>query len=726
MRWIYPLVCALCISIAHLSATEPDLSNLVQVELLQEETTVQAGRPFWVAVQVHIEDGWHSYWKNPGDAGMATSIEWDLPPGFQTSPLIWPTPLRFSVDDMIGFGYEGDITFLVQVMPSNTLAQEPVKLAATVKWLVCSDSTCIPGESEVSTSITMASSPPQLDQKHTNLFAEARSKLPNKHVGARAYHHDDLIEIPLNLPSVAGLQLLSATFFPEESHVIDHTNEAQIIESQIDANTDYSISLKPAPTFNASESPIKVLRGIAVVKDSAGRSHALDLEAPIISGDKSDLIGMADADISSFPVDNHQNSDDPIQGSLAMALILALIGGMILNLMPCVLPIVSLKILSFVKMAGQSRSLVLKHGLTFAAGVLVSFWVLAGALLLLQTYGHSVGWGFQLQEPIFVGILAIVLLLLSLNLFGVFELGTSVTSLAGKVQPKGGLSGSFLSGILATAVATPCTGPFLGSAVGFAVSAPAWAALLIFTFLGLGMALPYVILSAFPKLMRFIPRPGPWMITFKEIMGFIMLASVLWLVWVFGAQTSSMSLSVLLMSFLAFGLGSWIYGKWGTPMKSRLSRSISYTATILCFIAGGYGLVTATQPWMTGIESSNVAMADEEWETFSPERVAELQAQGVPVMIDFTAKWCLICQVNHVVLSQDNVNEEMTKRGVVKMKADWTKNDPVITEELRKHGRSGVPLYLFYDGTGEEKPKILPQVLTADVVLDYIQEVEAT
>jgi thiol:disulfide interchange protein len=377
-------------------------------------------------------------------------------------------------------------------------------------------------------------------------------------------------------------------------------------------------------------------------------------------------------------------------------------------------------------MANQSRSVTIKQGLAFSGGVILSFWILASALLILQTYGRSVGWGFQLQEPLFVAFLAAVLLMFGLSLFGVFELGTSLTAAASDVQSsqkQSGYVGSFFSGILATAVATPCTGPFLGSAVGFAVTLPPFLAMMIFTSLGLGMALPYLLLALNPSLMRFLPKPGAWMEVFKELTGFVMLATVLWLVWVFGAQTNTLALTLVMGGFVFIAIGCWILGKWGTPIKSTRTRLISYCMTLICLGIAGYAIALTKAPWVAGQnESASKTSHESIWEPYSEERIAELQQKGIPVFVDFTAKWCLICQTNHMVLSTDNVSTQFDQKGVVRMKADWTKNDEKITKALRKFGRNGVPLYVLYGSDSNQPPAVLPQVLTPDVVLEQLQK----
>lgn len=621
VRWIYWLCYIAICSALPLMGSEAEVSaEPIQVEIIHEEESIQPGRPFWIAIRLQHQDEWHTYSKDPGDVGMATTIDWNLPEGFTASSIVWPTPQRFSVDSITGYGYEGEVLLLTEITPPSQidLSQEK-EINASVRWLACSSSMCVPGESQISSKLVFSSDSPKKHPKWAAAFATAKETLTE--------------EPPSDLISMNDLAQTSP--------------------------------LAPVPPA----------------------AEALD--------------------------------------SLSTALIMAFVGGLILNLMPCVLPVVSFKILSFVKMAGKSRTLTMKHGLAFSIGVIVSFWILAGFLFVFQAYGHLVGWGFQLQEPLFVAFLAAILFIFSLNLFGVFEGGSFVASLAGRAQrPSDKLTGSFFSGILATAIATPCTGPFLGSAIGFAITVSAPEALLIFTTLGIGMASPYLLLAAYPKLLRFLPKPGNWMITFKEITGFIVLATVLWLTWVFGAQTDPMALVMLLMGLFAIAVGCWIFGKWGSPIKPRLVRFLSYVLITACFGVGGYIIATSTSN-LAGTQKAGLVAQADEWETFSPERVAELQSQGIPVLIDFTAKWCLICQANHFVLTSDSVTQKLDDLGVVKMKADWTRNDPVITEELRKHGRNGVPLYLLYGTDATQPPKIMPQVLTSDIVLEHLSDVES-
>lgn len=747
VRWLHFFVCAILLSTTHLSFaqesnTSPSIEesfskpDQMQAALIFEEETIQPGHPFWVGVHLKLKDKWHSYWKNPGDAGMAPVMEWSLPEGFSVGPVMWPVPQKFSVNGVIGLGYEGEPILLAQIIPPQSIASESADIGVKLRWVVCSDSECVIGESETNGKRLIAADEPKVSHETKSLFSQARERLPQKYANAEAIRSENFIELKIQLPNdSADHSKAHVVFYPEENNLIDQSIDPTISPQTDLSQNHYAVTLKIADEQTKSQQ----LKGVLVFQDNDKKqvSHAFDIEAQIIDKQDTTFIGMIDlpqkaqylTSLVGATASKFIHPDAEFNGGLGLALLLAFVGGMILNLMPCVLPVISFKILSFVKLAGQSRSLTFKHGLAFSLGVLISFWVLAGILLVLQTYGHAVGWGFQLQEPLFVGILAALLLIFSLSMFGIFEIGTSVTSLAGQATSAGSRSvffGSFLSGVLATAVATPCTGPFLGTAVGYAVTLPAALSLLIFTSLGLGMAFPYLLLAAFPKLLRFLPKPGSWMVTFKELMGFVMLASVLWLVWVFGAQTGSESVFFLLAGFFCLALGCWIYGKWGSSLSSRASRTFGILFAASCFLAGGYIIIHSTS-WPVEQEAGSQEIAHvegSEWEAFSPARIAELQSQGKPVIVDFTAKWCLICQANHLVLTSDDVDQKFNDLGVVRMKADWTKRDAVITEALRQYGRNSVPLYLLYGPDPTKPPEILPQVLTPDIVLEHLKNME--
>lgn len=697
----------------------------IQVSLLSETQSLQPGSPTWVALHIKIDDSWHAYWKNPGDAGMAPVVMWNLPEGFEVGPLVWPTPQRFTLGSATGFGYENDLTFLAQITPPASFDGNTAQIGADVRWIVCNDSTCLPGESQVTATFPLSSNTPTPDPANEAFFATTRSKTPAQHETATANRDDGLVVLSFQGLPVSADKIVNADFIPEEPGTINHGVPALL---EKDDNGGVSLVLEDSGTASN-------LKGVLVVH-TANEKLSFAINAPINSSGESEQVAIAsphaddELTLAAFdlPIEEIE-----FEGGVLLALLFAFVGGLLLNMMPCVLPVISFKVLGFVKMAGQSRSLILKHGISFSIGVLLSFWALASMLLILQAYGRSVGWGFQLQEPLFVAILAAMLFIFGLSLFGLFEIGATIMSAAGQAEHTGknrnALVGSFLSGVLATAVATPCTGPFLGSAVGFAVTLPAIQALAIFTSLGIGMSSPYLVLAAFPSLLKFMPKPGQWMVTFKELMGFLMMASVIWLVWVFVAQTNSFSLILLLAAFFILAVGCWIYGRWAAPHKEKITRTTAIIATLLIFAAGCYTIALSTSTWAdamgggtTAVEHNAVA---DEWEDFNPQRVAELRAKGIPVFIDFTAKWCLICQTNHMVLTGNDVSKQFNKLGVVKMKADWTKRDDTIAKELKKFGRNSVPLYVLYDGSAAE-PQILPQVLTPDTVIDALKQVETT
>lgn len=688
----------------------------IQVELLQEEETVQPGRPFWVALHIKLKEGWHVYWKNPGDAGMPLKVEWNLPAGYEAAPLEWPFPEKFSVADIVGFGYKEEVTLLSRITPPKEASNKP--LEATIKWLVCSALTCQPGSTSVSSPIKW-STPPKSRSDIATFFKSARAKIPQAHIEIKTIHKDGIVQLEVPQNSPEGV-VQDAYFFPEEKNMIDHSIDPTVAQSAGDSNL-YLVNLKGGDEIGAAS---KSLKGVLVLHTQMG-AKAFDIDSPIVEGDEHHLALAHPTKPSSLSI----GSSAPVmhfEGGVALALVFAFLGGVLLNLMPCVLPVMSFKVMSFVKMAGQSRSLTFKHGLVFSFGVVLSFWVLASAMLMLRAYGQAVGWGFQLQDPLFIVILASLLFIFALSLFGLFEWGMFFASWAGQKEADraqkstGGYFGSFFNGVLATAVATPCTGPFLGSAVGFAVTLPTWQALTIFTSLGLGMSFPYLILAAFPSFLRFMPKPGAWMETFKQLMGFLLLATVLWLMWVFSAQTDSFSLICLLVGFFCFSVGAWIYGRGCTPAVSRKKQVLAYICVAVFAFAGCKAILLPSALWYSEGSGKIAKNEWEGWEEFSPERLAQLRLEGKPVLIDFTAKWCLICQANHLVLSSDSVKKQLDDAGVVKMRADWTKNDPVITQELSKYGRNSVPLYVLYGAEDKKEPLILPQVLTTDIVMDHI------
>lgn len=416
-----------------------------------------------------------------------------------------------------------------------------------------------------------------------------------------------------------------------------------------------------------------------------------------------------------------EKGDDKESHSILMALLFAFAGGIILNLMPCVLPVLSLKIMGIVQQAGEDPREKLKHGVLFTVGVLVSFWVLAGLLLLLRAGGEQLGWGFQLQSSGFVIILVVLLFLFGLSLFGVFEIGVSLTAVDQGSKNRSAYSGSFMSGVLATVVATPCTAPFMGSALGFAISQPAFVSLLIFTFLGLGMSAPYLVLTLSPKLLKFIPKPGLWMETMKQFMGFLLIATVLWLLWVLSLQTGAEGVIFVLGSLLIVSIGGWIYGRWGNLSKGKRTRVFAQIVAVFLVISGIMFSIQNVESKNDKTNSTHI-QGTIEWKKFNPNIVKQLRNENKPLLIDFTAAWCLSCQVNErVAFGSEDVQRMLKDKNVVTLKADWTNNDPTITRALAKFGRNSVPLYVLY-APGKEA-ELLPEIITPEIVLEALEKI---
>lgn len=454
------------------------------------------------------------------------------------------------------------------------------------------------------------------------------------------------------------------------------------------------------------------------VDNTSVDNNAAELDSATLANANDQGISESMPDSSSLAASNESGADE----SILLAILFAFIGGMILNLMPCVLPVLSLKIMGFIKQAGEEKSKLRKHGLAFTFGVLISFWALAGLLLILRAGGEYLGWGFQLQSPSFVIVLSVLLFLFGLSLFGVFEIGVTLTAV-GQNTPKGSTyTGSFFSGILATIVATPCTAPFMGSALGFALSQPAYVSMLIFTALGLGMALPYVLLTSIPALLKYVPKPGAWMETFKQFMGFLMVATVLWLIWVLSLQTGAEGVLILLGSLLLVSLSGWIYGRWSVLHKSLKTRRIAQLISGL-ILAGALALSLMYIKPVSASTGSVHTQGLIEWQTFSPELVAQLRSEKKPVFIDFTAAWCLSCQVNEkVAFGSEEVQKAFAAKGIAALKADWTNKDEVIAKELAKFGRNSVPLYVLY--LPDKEAVLLPEILTPDIVLGYLKDLK--
>jgi thiol:disulfide interchange protein DsbD len=669
-----------------LAAQASAAGHHVQASLVSETESIQPGTPLQVAVRLQMDEGWHTYWKNPADSGLPTRMTWRLPEGLAAGPLQWPRPARIAAPPLVSYGYEREVFLPVEIAVAPSLAPgASVPLAGRVDWLECREA-CIPGKAELSLALPVRAEAPR-PSAFAGRFAETRVRLPVAAPEWTIAATTSARSLVLSFES-AGARAREAYFFASEPQVLEYAAPQPLSRSG-SANL---LGLSRDP--NGPD--LKRLRGV-LVAEVADKTIALEVDAPVGGGAAASAPARGDG--------------APSGPGLLAALALAFLGGLVLNLMPCVLPVLSLKVLGFVRHAGEEGR-AWRHGLAFTAGVLLSFWALAGLLLSLRAAGEQVGWGFQLQSPTFVVFLVALFFVLALNLLGVFEVGASLVAAGNLGARRTGLGASFWSGALATIVATPCTAPFMGSALGFGLSQTAAVSLAVFTSLALGMAAPYLVLSLHPGWLRFVPRPGAWMEWFKQLMGFFLMATVAALVWLFGRQVGVDGMAALLAALVAIGLGAWIYGRASSSPSSRrqLLGSAAAAALVTVGLLAGLSRAGAAAP----------AAEPGEWVAWSEEGVAAHRAAGRSVLVDFTADWCLTCQVNErVALRDPEVQARLREEGVVVMRADWTRHDPRITEALASHGRQGVPLYVLY-GSGTGAPILLPEVITPGIVLDAL------
>jgi len=675
-----------------------------EVELISEVDAIVPQRPFWVALRMKMDDHWHTYWKNPGDSGLPLTIQWDLPPGFSASEIYWPYPKRLDEAGLTTYGFEGEVFLLTRIDPPAILSHGDRKqIKAKVDFLAC-ELICVPGSAEVSLVLPVDFQ----GNRWSDILIKPREKLPISSspwmVAAKSYK--DQIVVYLTIPKSSFYSLSNIQFFTEEKRSIE--DAAVQVQSQIAKG--YRLVLKKS---HLKKDVLKTLKGVLVVREGwRGRNseRALSIDIPIEPVASAALLREGDSSVAF-------NQDINILG----ALIFAFIGGLILNLMPCVLPVLSLKVMGLIEHK-DDKVAAWKNGVAFAFGVVVSFWILAGCLILLRAAGQQIGWGFQFQSPTFLIFLSTLLFMFGLNLFGVYEIGTSLTTVEGKIpKRKDGSRNAFLLGILATVAATPCTAPFMGTALGFALTQPPLVSMGVFTSLGLGMAFPYLILARFPQLLKFVPKPGPWMIVLKRIMGGLLMTTVAWLLWVFYLQIGENGLFMVVVSFMIMGMGAWIYGN---SMNSKDQNSARILA-ILCLI-GGFAIAL----WGTRLSSGSFRpvfinnSSGIQWKDYSPELIQSLKANHEVIFIDFTAAWCLSCQVNDRIVFQDSkVISKFKELNVVSVKADWTSRDETITRALAAYGKSSIPVYVFY-GKGKSKPVFLPEIITPAIVIKALEKLK--
>jgi thiol:disulfide interchange protein DsbD len=686
---------------AHAQLSDPADGPHATVKLIADSKTVVPGQKLHVGLLQTIQPKWHTYWINPGDSGLPTTVDWSLPASFKASDLSWPAPKRLLFGPLVSYGYEDQVILPVTITVPDTLpAGGDVALTGHASWLVCAE-VCVPEEGDIKLSLPVGTGTPTPDPINANLLSAAQASVPTDNpFTAKATYDKDSVQ--LHVATGDAGKLTDVAFFPLDQGIVDNDKAPQIVAS----HNGVTVTVKRG---QAKDKPFAALNGVLVFADSstgeAGASHAIQISAAAAAGP---IAAGTNAPVARVSL-----------AAFFEAVLLAIAGGIVLNLMPCVLPVLSIKALSLVRHAQSAPREVKAQGLAYAAGVLVSFGLVAGALIAFRAAGAEIGWGFQLQSPIFLTVMIYVLFAVGLSLSGVFTFGDSVAGLGSDLANREGYTGSFFTGALATLVATPCTAPFMAAAIGFAITQPWYVSFAVFEAIGVGLALPYVALAFSPGARRFLPKPGAWMDKFKQVLAFPVYGTAVWLAFVLASESGSIGVTAALAGLVLIAFAAWLYEM--VRLGEGNGRRIGLAAAALAVVAA---LVLLKIPDATGADAAPTgatATADG-WQPFSQAKLDSLRAEGKPVFVDFTADWCITCKVNErVALSDPSVKSALADQGVVLLRGDWTKRDGAITRVLEANGRAGVPLYLFYAKGAGDKPAILPQILTADTVLNALK-----
>jgi thiol:disulfide interchange protein len=689
----------------------------LRVQLVVPSNTLEKGKLAMAGLYFKLEPGWHVYWKNAGDSGEPPRMKWTLPNGITAGPLQFPAPKRLPLGPLMDFGYEDEVMFPFELKVASDVATSAAVLHAKVDWLVCRE-VCIPGKAELETTRTVSDGAgvPAPVQPDAALYTRFANRLPEAPPPVFKAGFQPMAN-GLRLTVVTGQKETQGAFFPADQNILDNPAPQKVTPTAkgliLDLKKDANLTANPAQ-----------LRGVIELSNGRNYEIAAPSGAPAAANPapEPNSAETARAASSTNPASS-ANSAAPATPGFARIAGLAFLGGLILNLMPCVFPVLFLKGLALVQSGAEERHRLRMHGLVYTAGILVSFWILVSVLLALRGAGARLGWGFQFQSPVFLSLMAGLLFFLGLSLAGQFEIGLSLTSAGGGLAAKQGYTGSFFTGVLAVIVATPCTAPFMGAAIGYALAQPAAVTFAVFTSLALGLAAPYAILTLQPAWTRILPRPGAWMEILRQAVSVPIFATVIWMAWVLANAYGATLLAALLIGFLLIAIAGWFLGRWPAKRWATVSAAIILLGVVaLCYAAPNEFAETPSDK-----HSQLYLIGDiTHWEPWSAEAVGRYQSQGRPVFVDFTANWCLSCQVNErVVLEKPEVKKAFADSHVVLMKADWTQHDDAITDTLAKLGRSGVPAYVLYV-PGEASPRLLPEVLTPGIVTDAIASLPKT
>ncbi len=759
----------------------PHRADYLQIELVSDRDAVRAGETILLGLRLAHDPGWHTYWRNPGDSGLPTQFEPTLPDGFQVGDIVWPVPERLAVGPLANYGFEGETLLIRPVaVPAQWQGASPLGITVDAQWLVCRE-ICIPGEARLALELPVVVDPaaPLPASARHGEFQRALAAAPDpaRAVTVAARRSGDSLVVALP----PGSDQPSAEFFPFFEGVVVPAADQRLVKAADDPSQRLLVlsTAADAPDIAPGQArgllklgdralelrlewqatgmmPGEVVSVAAVRQPSPGaasplagarpRESLLSRTSPGFSGGAGGSAGSLAAGAapgSAGGLADPSGGQSSGGGALLLALGAALAGGLLLNLMPCVFPVIGLKVLSFAA-AGEGPASRHRHAFAFAVGVVITFVAMGAVLLGLRAAGQAAGWGFQMQSPLFIAAMSLLFVMIALNLFGVFEVGLRLTTLDSRGE---GSAGHFAAGVVAVLVATPCTAPFMGSAVGFTSNAGTVETVAIFAALGVGMAAPYLLFGWVPALVRLLPRPGPWLATFRQFLGFPMLATAAWLAWVLILQAGADGGLRLFGAAILLAFAAWLYGRRqhrGAPSPwQRQPRPagalFASLAMVAAAAAAGWQVIAidrlagdpqptasaapATVPPLAGPTpgAGGEAAPSIDWLPWSAEAVERAQAAGRPVFVDFTAAWCISCQANKkIALEREAVRRVFADAGVVALRADWTRSDPAITAELRRHGRNGVPLYLFY-GAGQRAPVVLPELLTVDLVVETVR-----
>ena len=704
----------------------------VHAHLIAEQQQILPGSSLRLGVYLEQDEGWHTYWKSPGEIGQATRVDWTVPQNVQISDIEFPVPTYFHQSNMTSYGYDGGVLLISQMQIPSDISPGTHNFGAHVEWLVCKES-CIPGSVDLELPLEIAGS--AVDSAFKPLFDHTQNLHPRKSTDTPELTVTSVLSdtsIAINSPFTFSLQInrsdgqpievdeshlwptftpISGTYYFTEPPKLTKTSDGAFI-IQMDGET-----------FEAESYPFHDRIGALIqipIDDTWVRSEII-VDLPIVE-QKETLINTEPASV--VPDDLQKPSQAP-EMSLLQALFFAFFGGMLLNIMPCVLPVITLKLFGLVEQSDITPRQQRISGMAYTAGIIASFLALATVIIVLQSvFGLNVGWGFQFQYPEYVIALATLVFVFGLSLLGVFEIPVLGAGKAHEMSQKDGWMEYFMIGVFATFLATPCSAPFLGTGIGFAFTLPPWGILTFFAIAGLGLAFPFLLVAFIPAFFKLLPKPGAWMETFKQILGFTLLGTTVWLVDVLGAQTGQEGTTGFLIFAVFVGLGAWIFGKWGSVIATQKSQLLSFlTAVGISTIAGFLFLKTDFAKNEIPQDIKNIADLnfDEHipWQPFSDANIQQLKTDKKPIFIDFTADWCLSCKANErTVLESESVRQAMKTHGIIPVKADWTRRDEAISAWLKNYGKAGVPFYLVIHKDGSTTP--LPEVLTAQLVIDAL------